>query len=424
MRRREIIEGWGFVADPFSSFIAESEQLLHRSFVVPNYFDEIVGDHQRPQPAFVFGSRGEGKSTLCRMVTRALRERDNPPLVVVATDFSGWPVDKLEALTLDDHVWRILGASVAALVEALEADEQRLQEVAAPDLALLAEFVLRFLPALDHHRREKRVSDLLDRVPSDSRLQRYSGRGYRRLSGFLRRKRIEFERVQLKGDKANWLLAALMLVTTPTSSHQGFAGATVQNVFDVFLELVRRIGYPSLYVLIDKIDEIDAVAARPDRLAKLVAPLAKAARFLESEGLGLKLFLPEEVRHDLSGIRYDRIRTRRIEWSEVRLKTFLRARVRAYTENLHESLEHVFESYSALEPRLLRASAQAPRNMLRILDHIISEHCERERPPERVADRSVKAGLKIFTENRMLESDAELYRRRLDAWDREHQAEP
>lgn len=421
MRRRDIITAWGFSADPFALFVAESEDRLDRSFLAPHYFDEVVSDPSRPQPTFVFGSRGEGKSTLCKMAAQRLRQLDRPPLVVEATDFSGWPVDQLESLTLDDHVWRILRACVAALVDELEANGPPVPVVSASDRALIEDFVLRWLPAIDHHSREARLGALLDRLAPDQRkLHRYGGQGVRRLMSYLRGKRLELEQAKTSGRDVSRILAVLMLVAPTTPNAGSFAGATSQSIFDAFLQLVRRLGFPSLYVLVDKIDEIDAVTNRPDRVAMLIAPLAKSARFLESNGLGIKLFLPEEARDDLVGIRFDRIRTRRIQWDDEKLKSFLRVRARAYSDGRHEGVDHVFEDFPSFEPLLLRASAHAPRNMLRILDHVVSEHCERDAPPLRIDPECARSGLRMFTEHRMLEADAKLYQARLDAWDREH----
>lgn len=412
---------WGFSADPFSLFVAETEDRLERSFVAPHYFDEVVSDPERPQPTFVFGSRGEGKSTLCKMVAQRLRALPRPPLVVEATDFSGWPVEKLDVLTLDDHIWRILQACVATLVEALEGGPPPATPIAASDRALLEDFVLRWLPAVDHGSREARLGALLDRLsPDDRRIRRYGGKGLRRVMSYLRGKRLEFERARTVGGEVSKMLAMLMVVAPMTPDASSFAGTTSQGVFDLFVRLVQRLGYPSLYVLFDKVDEIDAVTNRPDRVAKLVSPLASSAGFLESQGLGIKLFLPEEARGDLTGIRFDRIRTRHILWDDERLKTFLRSRIRAYSDGRHDGLQHVFEDYPKFEPLLLRASAQTPRNMLRILDHIVSEHCEREAPPLRIDTSCALTGLKTFTQHRMLESDASRYQNRLDAWDREH----
>jgi hypothetical protein len=420
--RSEILRTWGFSADPFSDRAAENDERLERAFVAPRYFDDIVGNPQRPQPAFVFGWRGEGKSTLCRMVAHRLRHLDHPPLVVEATDFSGWPVEKLDSLTLGDHVWRILEASVSALVDALGSSSRPLPSVSAGDRVLLEDFVLRWLPAVDHSDREARLDTLLERLsPEERRIKRYGGRGYRRVASYLRGKRFEFEQAKLQGEELSWLLAALMLIAPSSPSASSFAGATPQRVFDLFIGLVLRLGFPSLFVLVDNVDEVDVVSNQPDLIAQLIRPLVTSVRFLESKGLGIKIFLPAEARDRLMGIRTDRIQPYKIEWTDARLEAFLRARVRAFSDERHERLEHIFEDYAALEPRLLRASARAPRNMLRVLDEIVREHCERDDPPPRIDRFCVDAGLRSFSERRALEDDGALYRARLEAWDAEHE---
>lgn len=422
--RPDIVRAWGFTADPFSDRAAETDDRMARAFVAPRYFDEIVGDPQRPRPTFVFGWRGEGKSTLCTMVAQRLRGMDHPPLVVEATDFSGWPVDKLDSLTLDDHIWRILEACVTALVEALESSSRPAPSIGASDRALLESFVLRWLPAVDHGDREARLGALLDRLaPDERRIHRYGGKGYRRIASYLRGKRLEFERAKIQSKEVSSLLVALMLVAPSTPDARSFAGATPQSIFDLFVGLVRRLGFPSLFVLVDNVDEVDVVNNQPDLIARLVRPLVTSVRFLESKGLGIKLFLPEEAHAKLIGIRSDRIQPYRIEWNDQRLGTFLEARIRAYSDGRHERLDHVFEDYASLEPRLLRAAGRAPRNMLRVLDEIVREHCERESPPPRIDRVCVDAGLRVFTEHRMIEDDRDRYQARLDAWDREHRVE-
>ena len=421
--RQEILRAWGFSADPFSHRAAETDGRLEQAFVAPRYFEEIIGDPHHPLPTFVFGARGEGKSTLRTMVASRLRRSERPPLVVEATDFSGWSVEKLDALTLGDHVWRILEASVTALVSALESAALPLPSVSAGDRALFEDFVLRWLPPVDHGGGEARIDALLERLsPNERRIKRYGGKGYRRIASYLRAKRFEFEQAKLQDDKVSWLLAALMLIAPSTPNARSFAGATPQRVLEIFIELVLRLGFSSVYVLVDNVDEVDIVSNQPDLIAKLVRPLVTSVRFLESRWLGIKIFLPSEAHDRLrSSIRSDRFHVYRIEWNEARLKAFLRARVRAFSDERHESLEHVFEDYSSLEPRLLRASARIPRNMLRALDEIVREHCERDDPPPKIDRFCVDAGLRMFHERRLLDDDGALYRARLEAWDAEHE---
>jgi hypothetical protein len=407
---------WGFSADPFAQYVAEKEERLDRSFVAPNYFEDIVGDPDRPQPAFVFGSRGEGKSTLCRMVAQRLEGHERPPLVVHVNDFSEWSIGRIDhGLTLEDHVLRILGASAVALVETLEASPRPLLGLSKRDRALLGRFVARLLPLIDEGEHERRLAMLIDHANEAGSLRRQAGQAMRWLWRFLRRKRFEFERGKLKDEYNSLFLALLMLVAPGT---QG--SATIQAVFGAFAMLVRRLGFPSMYVLVDKVDEVEAVINRSDRVAKLVASLVGSVKFLESDGLGIKIFLPEEARRDIPGLRTDRIHTHQIQWDEQRLRAFLRKRIQAYSDGRHDGLEHVIEDYVGFEPQLLRASARAPRNLLRILHLIVGKHCEREDHSVMVTRADADAALQTFKEYRKQEGDLELYEARLNAWDLEH----
>ena len=411
---------WGFSTDPFANYVAEDEkERLDRSFVAPNYFEDIVGEADDPKPTFVFGSRGEGKSTLCHMVAQRLRSADRPPLIVHANDFSGWSADKIvEGLTLQDHMLRILVASAVALVETLEDNHEPLSALSKRDRALLVDIVARLLPLVDEGAHEHRLAILIDRANGAGHIRRYTGFAVRWLSRFLRRKRFEFEGNELKDEHGSRLLTLLTVITQASPGTRG--AATPQAVFDAFLKLVRRLGFSSMYVLVDRIDEVDAVIDRPDLVARLVAPLVRSVSFLGTDRLGIKLFLPLEARAYLTGLRLDRIGWHEIEWDEHRLRSFLRKRIQAYSDGKCDTLEHVIEGYPDFERRVFRASAGTPRNLLRILDLIVSTHCDREDDSRVISRRDAEAGLKTFTEYRTQEGDREIYEQRLVAWDLEH----
>lgn len=420
MDRRDLMTAWGFAADPFTEHIAEQEERLERSFVAPNDFEKIVGDPEHPRPAFVFGSRGEGKSTMCRMVMQRLEALERPPLIVNASDFSEWSVDEIErGLALQDHVRRILRASAIALVETLEANPLPLLGLSRRERASLRRFVARLLPLVDDGSHEHRLARLIEQVNGDGTARRSAGLAIRWVSRFLRRKRFEFEGNELKSEHVGALLGLLTLIAPASPGTRG--GATIQAIFNAFVLLVRRLGFPSMYVLVDRVDDMQTVGNRPDRVAKLVASLVGSVAFLESEGLGIKIFLPQEARRDLPGLRTDRIRTYQIEWDERRLGHFLRQRVTAYSRGEElDGIEHVIDDYPAFEREVFRASAYAPRNLLRILDLIVSKHCNREGGGLVIGHEDVEAGVRTFRELRKQEADLELYEARVNRWDLEH----
>jgi len=68
----------------------------------------------------------------------------------------------------------------------------------------------------------------------------------------------------------------------------------------LMLERLRRVlnafGYAGMIVVLDRVDEPTLVSGDPDRMKAVVWPLLNN-KFLQQEGLGLKMLLPMELRH-------------------------------------------------------------------------------------------------------------------------------
>ncbi|MEX2219064.1 MAG: hypothetical protein WD749_09935 [Phycisphaerales bacterium] len=62
--------------------------------------------------------------------------------------------------------------------------------------------------------------------------------------------------------------------------------------------LLRRFGYSGLLVVIDRVDEPTLISGEPDRMKAVVWPLLNN-KFLQQEGIGVKMLLPIELRHAL-----------------------------------------------------------------------------------------------------------------------------
>jgi len=67
-----------------------------------------------------------------------------------------------------------------------------------------------------------------------------------------------------------------------------------------FIERLRRVlrcfGYSGMMVVVDRVDEPTMVSGDPDRMKAVIWPLLNN-KFLQQEGVGLKLLLPMELRH-------------------------------------------------------------------------------------------------------------------------------
>jgi len=408
---------WGFISNPFKTYSAEHEKDPQPFFVEPPYFKDILGDLAAPTSSIVFGNRGEGKSTICRMVNYELTQiGKNKILIVLYTDFSEWDKKDIEELSIENHLNKILGLSVEKFIQEIEKDDSILDEFDTNNLSMLEWFILRFLPAADHQEVEKKLNTILDSLYRTKRIKRLGSKGFWRTKSYLRRKRVEFEKIGTESIHINIIKAILTLFSSPIEKN--LRNETMQRLLARFRNLVISAGFSSIYILIDKADETEACSGNNNLIAKLVSPITTSLIFLETDKVATKLFLPIQVKETLGGrIRIDRILTRDIFWSDESLREMLKKRLLAYSDNKIDTLRGFVDSkiWDYFEKQLFFYAASSPRNLIRFMDIVIADLCELKQSPKLITKDAIDLGIKHFLNLRLLEDDAEDYQKRLQA---------
>lgn len=62
------------------------------------------------------------------------------------------------------------------------------------------------------------------------------------------------------------------------------------------LDVLRGLGYAGMIILVDRVDEPAVISGHPDRMKPVVWPML-TNKFLQQQGVGMKLLLPAELRH-------------------------------------------------------------------------------------------------------------------------------
>jgi hypothetical protein len=420
MDAETLLGKWGFVRNPFREYIAEREENTPNIFIEPPYFKDILGnDPQRPYSAIVFGQRGDGKSTLCRMIELNLSPKNSTaPLLIRYTDFPQWSKEDIKKLTLEQHIERIIKIGLEEFISRAEQDIKVLQNLNNNEKAVLQWYVLVFFPFGEYKQIEKRLTSLIDKLPRSHRVKKIGGWGFRRIANYLRRKRVEIERVSEEAKGLGIIKTILFLVAPSIPESRNLRDRTDLDLLRKFRELTVAAGLGSIVVLVDKVDEDGVCADDPILAAELVRPIVTSVAYLELEGVATKLFLPYATKGILGNkIRTDRIITREISWSDDQMRNLLAKRLRAFSNGNINSLEKfVAPSLQPdFEKKLLFYSAQSPRNMIRLLDEIISILCELEEEPSMISSPALNQGIKNFTSFKLTEQDATEYQKRLDA---------
>lgn len=413
-----LFKKWGFNRYPFKEFSAELVKDAQSIFFEPPYFKEILSDPLTPKSSIVFGHRGEGKSTICDMIKLELKNNKSAQtLVVPHQDFSGWDRERIDKLTLEDHLERIIGNALKVLLEAIVKDMGIFKKISETSYSSLQWFMLKFYSTAEYSEMEKQLIKIMNSNVGNERLKRYTGRVRRSF----RKKSIEINIMDGDQDRLSGIIKYFFKLFGPSvPGTKGLKNLSAMELIKKFKELILEIGFDSIYVLVDKVDEDEVSSQSEEIVAKIISPLVTSLRYLEIDKVATKLFLPMQVKTILgSNVRTDRILTRDINWNEQLMLSVFQKRLLAFSNNRINSLDKFLdpEIRDEFQNKIIHFSGSYPRNMIRILDFIITELCEAEENPEIISSVAIKKGLEHFLNVRLAERDAEEYIKRVGEFD-------
>lgn len=184
------------------------------------------------------------------------------------------------------------------------------------------------------------------------------------------------------------------------------------------LGILKSLGFSSVTVLVDRVDEPHLINGSPDRMKAFLWPMFDN-KFLKLAGLGFKLLLPVEVSFYLAKEDkefYERSRLdkqnliRSLEWTGESLYDLANDRIRASSPpNQSSKLKSWFDD-AISEPELVSTLARlrVPRHLFKFLHRLLVEHCHR------YTDESPRWQISRET----LQSTLAVYMRDLEAYDR------
>ena len=350
------MESWlafaGFSANPFAVHEAEKETRLPDYFVAPDWFADILGKPAAPSSAVVFADRGCGKTAQRIMVRHRCRPngfKEGQALCVAYSDF-----DAAAALApslspreiRNVHVAEILHLAVHELAEALlntDATLGRYLGLPRWERRRIHWFLHHFKRGLTLSQRSRLIQAEIEPLARDDAL------GMDDLSGDV----LEELRTDARSNPAALLCW--------------------------FGNLINGLGCEALYVLVDGVDELAAMADA-ESAVQLMAPLLTDWRLLNTPGLAFKFFLPQEWADHFqaqTAIRQDRLQMHQVEWTPEDLLTMLHRRLATYrgAPGLSDLCEP--ELAGRIEADLVHLARGSPRDMIRLGCRLLSEHCVR-----------------------------------------------
>jgi len=381
----EFLKLFGFTEDPFASTNAADEPLIDRYFVQPPFFPSVIGDPSKPKSNVVFAPRGGGKTAQKIMIER--RSASEGGFLCIAYDkFPLEGVKQLSDANAEYHITNITRLLlVAVLVSLADVHKSNIDQV---DRELLSDLSKQLLGGLSQSR-------LKDEIESIKSLGQRATEAWKRYGG-----------VALSLVNAVLTAYGASEITLPDSNQRN--AESTRFKFEALVALAVKIGYESVYILVDRTDELTMTTQNADKAFSFISSLLTDLPLLETNGVGFKFFLWDQMKepYQEGGGRPDRLIEYTLDWSVAELEKVLEKRLQTYSDNKVSRFDQLISSAPYDVHRMIAYFANAsPRDMVRICKKIVDEHTKTGSFTNKIDFRTVKTALSSFS----LERARELY---------------
>jgi predicted transcriptional regulator len=391
MDQKEFLSRLGFSDNPFQFTNADEEDHLQAYFIPPPYFHSVWGDPKIPQSHVIFAPRGGGKSAQRRMIEyKALAEN---VFAITYDRFENLDGLRLKNLSIEYHITNIIRLATIGFL--LEFHSRGLQASAftKQEREQIEELCNRYLGTISQLEALKALDSLKTLSAKAKQLLRdWSGP----LSALFS---TALASAGLPGG------VKLGSETIPKSKEQA-TDARCKAHLEIIRDFIKGIGFESLYVLIDKVDETPQTGNNAEDSFLLMKPLLRDLELLQLRGIGFKFFLWDKLEpHHRDFARADRIPQFALSWSGTELRTMLSRRLAAFSNGSVEDLGQLTDAELAdpLHSSVVLFANRSPRDMIRVCQEILSEQLRMDPESKKIGIDAVLEGITKFSAKRSQE---------------------
>ena len=375
----------GFDSNPFQYTNADDEERLEEYFIPPPYFNSVWGNPEKAKSATIFAPRGGGKTAQRRMIEFKSQSEKN----VLCVTYSIFDFKKqAKEIVLDDHLNKIIPIIMIGILTKLNDEPEIVVNLDKDDKKYLKKLIDTHLGTMS----EYEFKNSIDALSS------YSDKA----------KRIWNDHLSSINVAINLILNKLGTSAVEIRKFEETLkfDETLRYQLEIIRQIVTKIGYKSIYILIDKVDESENTGNDASNASKLIEPLLKDLNILEMKGYGFKFFLWDNLLryYEIFG-RKDRIEYYSLDWNNSELKTMLSKRLETFSNGKISELSSVVDQYSIIDINdlILLFAQKSPRNVIRILQDITSEQREIDINVKRISNQALFKGIDVFCKKRVTE---------------------
>ena len=379
----------GFENHPFLKTNADEEESLQSYFVPPPYFDAIIGDSEVPNSSIVLAPRGAGKTAQRRMVEVASNE--SRYLSVTYDRFEFGAGQKICDITLQYHLRNIITRILISFLSYLSEWPDVSKNLSREEKKQLTVFIHTYLGDLTGDSMQEFLNEMKS-LPD--KFKAFWGKHV----GFME-------------SVINFLLKAYDLekIDLPNAKmEEKRLGETYKFQLESLLKLVKKIGFNSIYVLIDRPDETEKNGNDPGSTYKLIQPLMRDLELLGFAGYGFKFFLWDKIEPFFrSDARPDRVPQYELKWNRKSLKKVLSKRLLAFSRGKISTFDVLLENSCNIDDQLCLMANGSPRNLIRLCERVLAIQGDRDPNAQKISIAAIDQATVSHSEKICIENYGE-----------------
>ncbi|KQS98079.1 MULTISPECIES: hypothetical protein [unclassified Rhizobium] len=182
---------------------------------------------------------------------------------------------------------------------------------------------------------------------------------------------------------------------------------SIRFKFDSIVNFLTKTSYSSIYILIDRVDELTFTANDAERAFQFLESILIDLPLLETQGVAFKFFLWDQTKeyYQSAGGRPDRLIEYSLDWSAAELEKVLSRRIETYSDGKVSRFDELLSGDANYDVHKMLAhfAHGSPRDLIRISKKIVDEHTRAGSFGEKIPFRTVKSGIIAFSVERARE---------------------
>lgn len=396
----------GFTSNPFENNTAEREPDIAAYAVKPPYLDRVLQSSYAKGIFVLNGTRGSGKSATRLTVAKTLWSRGGGPLVVPVVGFNVFKPYSKAPIPLELYANQIAFLTVETILgwlSSISEDHQKavLGRLTGDQQSFVRKIVGNFYLSRDEFARSASANECCQSLDI-SLVQKgllWMEKRWDAVATSVATLAVRLGEKYFELDVGNPDTYAQLL---KKQAQAGFGDPVF--VFSKAVEFARLFGFSGIAVHVDKVDETDWTSNDAGAAASLVYPILANIQLHEIDGLTWSFFLWDKVRDAVSPpnfyVRWDKIPNGEISWSIEYLNELVSRRIAHFSRARLNSLREISVKETDIDQvmiHLIGLAEQSPRNLISLLDVVLSEHIQRnQHEHELLDDEAFQKGMDVY----------------------------